>query len=173
MRGTRSGARYGVTAAVTVTAVAALGMSAPAQAAEACKTSSKSIDTPTYSGPWPDNWKFTVKACAKRSGGRVAHWAKVSWDLPASVFTPGGIFNSPGTGVSVTGKRPSGRAAGVTRWTDLRERLDRARDGAVTTPAFTTGHGAGQAVTSVVVELDWKNDGKAPVRYVFTTSPRV
>ncbi|MER6523098.1 hypothetical protein ABT246_40625 [Streptomyces sp. NPDC001553] len=90
----------------------------------------------------------------------------MSWDLPASVSTPGGIFNSPGTGVSVTGKRP-GRAAGLTRWADLRERLDRARDGSVTTPSFTIGHGAGQAVTAVVVELDWKNDGKAPVRYVF------
>ncbi|MFD5890656.1 hypothetical protein ACFWHQ_32465 [Streptomyces sp. NPDC060334] len=88
------------------------------------------------------------------------------------VFTPGGIFNAPGTGVSVTGKRP-GRAAGLTRWADLRERLDRARDGSVTTPSFTIGHGAGQAVTAVVVELDWKSDGKAPVRYAFTTSPKV
>ncbi|WP_345669528.1 hypothetical protein [Streptomyces phyllanthi] len=47
-----------------------------------CKDSSRTIDDAGYSGPWADNWDFTVKNCVARSGDYVYAKATVSWDAP-------------------------------------------------------------------------------------------
>ncbi|MEW1548342.1 hypothetical protein [Streptomyces tsukubensis] len=55
----------------------------PASAASyKCKTSTKSIDTANYNGPWADQWDVKTTLCAKRSGSYVHAYAKVSWDGP-------------------------------------------------------------------------------------------
>jgi len=58
-------------AAVVVAALAGISAitaatpaATPAAADYKCTTSTKSVDDPSYSGPWADNWDFTVKACA-------------------------------------------------------------------------------------------------------------
>ncbi|OKK02242.1 hypothetical protein AMK26_21385 [Streptomyces sp. CB03234] len=57
--------------------------SAPASALNwKCTSSSSTIDDAGYSGPWGDNWDFTVKNCVARSGGYVYAKATVSWDAP-------------------------------------------------------------------------------------------
>lgn len=47
-----------------------------------CKSSSRVIDDAGYTGPASDNWHFTVRNCAARSGGYVYSKAKVTWDAP-------------------------------------------------------------------------------------------
>ncbi|MEU5102096.1 MULTISPECIES: hypothetical protein [unclassified Streptomyces] len=47
-----------------------------------CKSSSRTIDDAGYSGPWADNWDFTVKNCVARSNSYVYAKAKVTWDAP-------------------------------------------------------------------------------------------
>ncbi|ORT57920.1 hypothetical protein BKD26_22440 [Streptomyces sp. CB03238] len=49
-----------------------------------CTSSSSTIDDAGYSGPFADNWDFTVKNCVARSGGYVYAKATVSWDAPPS-----------------------------------------------------------------------------------------
>ncbi|MET9886164.1 hypothetical protein ABZZ20_24130 [Streptomyces sp. NPDC006430] len=159
-------------AVAAMTAVTAtIAMTGPAQARDSCRKSSKSVDTPTYSGPFPDNWEFTVTACARRSGGRVGHYATISWNLPGSVFPSGGVFNSTGTGLEVQAR--SGGSVRTTAWTDLHAPLDRARDGSHKTRTVTVNYGAGRAATGVVLYLDWKNDGKGSQKLVFASSPTV
>ncbi|MFE5807344.1 hypothetical protein [Streptomyces sp. NPDC056491] len=60
-------------------------MPAIASAAPAykCASSTKDIDDSSYDGPWPDNWKVTVRTCAARSGGTVYAYGEVNWDGPA------------------------------------------------------------------------------------------
>ncbi len=68
-------------AAVAVVAVAAPAVpSATAAPAYKCASSTKDIDDTSYDGPWPDNWKVTVRRCAARSGGTVYAYAEVRWD---------------------------------------------------------------------------------------------
>lgn len=65
-----------VLVAATITTATSGG--SPADAVERCKVSSKTIDNPAYSGPWPDNWDFTVKAYVTESGANIRHWATIS-----------------------------------------------------------------------------------------------
>ncbi|MEU3723239.1 hypothetical protein [Streptomyces sp. NPDC031705] len=158
-----------VLVAAFVTA-AATGMS-PAHAAERCKVSSKTVDNPAYSGPWPDNWSFTVKACVTESGANIRHWATISWDLPAASTQPGLIFHPTGTNAEVTAMVTGGGLA-VTRRTDLAERLNKAKDGSVT-PASYSSHWPGRyrVYTDVILFLDWNGDGKGPQKLHFAPSP--
>ncbi|MFI1400783.1 hypothetical protein [Streptomyces sp. NPDC020681] len=86
-----------ITALVATAAITAgaLATAAPASAASyKCSTSKKSIDDPSYSGPWADNWDVTVRLCAKRSGRHVYTYAKVSWDGPVGgAVDDRGIFD--------------------------------------------------------------------------------
>ncbi|MCX5174095.1 hypothetical protein [Streptomyces virginiae] len=68
-------------AAVAAPAVAArVAPTATAAPAYKCAGSTKDIDDASYDGPWPDNWKVTVKTCAARSGGTEYAYAEVRWD---------------------------------------------------------------------------------------------
>ncbi|MFC8011006.1 hypothetical protein [Streptomyces cinereoruber] len=158
-----------VLVAATITAATAGG--GPAYAVERCKVSSKTIDNPAYSGPWPDNWDFTVKACVTTSGANIRHWATISWDLPESSSRAGSLFNATGTNAEVTAMIEGGGVA-VTRRTDLAQRLNKAKDGSLT-PASYSSHWPSRErlFTDVIVFLDWKGDGKGPQKLHFAPSP--
>ncbi|MCX5199398.1 hypothetical protein OOK31_36930 [Streptomyces sp. NBC_00249] len=145
----------------------------PAHAVERCKVSSRTIDNPTYNGPWPDNWDFTVKACVTESGAAVRHWATVSWDLPEASTGRGPVFNTTGTNIEVTAMIVGGGLA-VTRRTDLAKRLNQAKDGS-TTPASYSSRWPDRhrLFTDVILFLDWKDDGKGPQKIHFDASPSI
>lgn len=46
------------------------------------RSSSKTTDDAGYSGPWGDNWDFTVTNCVARSGSYVYAKTTVKWDAP-------------------------------------------------------------------------------------------
>ncbi|GAA3386402.1 hypothetical protein [Streptomyces racemochromogenes] len=169
LRTTLAGRLSVVLAAVAVTGA---GLE-PAYAVERCAVSSKTVDNPAYSGPWPDNWDFTVKACVTKSGPSVRHWTTISWDLPASVTSAGSIFHASGTNVEVTAMIEGGGLA-VTKRTDLAERLNRAKDGSFTPASHTTRWPSRYRLyTDVILFLDWKNDGKGPQMLHFSPSPSI
>ncbi|MGW5862608.1 hypothetical protein ACWFRJ_10610 [Streptomyces sp. NPDC055239] len=80
-----SAARKAVSVALVGATVAGVSVLATAPASALswkCNSSSRTIDDAGYSGPWGDNWDFTVKNCVARSGGYVYSKAKVTWDAP-------------------------------------------------------------------------------------------
>ncbi|THA53144.1 hypothetical protein [Streptomyces sp. A1136] len=171
-RTTLAGRFSAVLLAATVTAAVVAGVS-PAYAVERCKVSSQTIDNPAYSGPWPDNWDFTVKACVTETGSTIRHWATLSWDLPESSTHPGSIFNTTGTYVEVTAMVAGGGLA-VTKRTDMASRLNKARDGS-TTPASYSSRWSNRhrLLTDVILFVDWKGDGKGPQKLHFAPSPSI
>lgn len=170
MLGTPSGRRFSEVLVAAVVIVAGAG-GGPAYAVERCTVSTKTVDNAGYSGPWPDNWDFTIRACVTESGPNVRHWATVSWDLPASTIHPGSIFNA--AHVEVTAMTAGGGLA-VPKRTDMTQRLNRARDGS-TTPASYSSHWPSRhrIYTDVILFLDWKGDGKGPQKLHFTPSPSI
>ncbi|MFE2322841.1 hypothetical protein ACFXD5_02750 [Streptomyces sp. NPDC059385] len=156
---------------VAVTVAAAAAGAGPAYAVERCKVSSKTIDNPAYSGPWPDNWDFTVKACVTESGPNIRHWATISWDLPESSTHAGSVFNATGTNIEVTAMIVGGGVA-VTRRTDLARRLNEAKDGSFTPSSYSSRWPSRERLyTDVILFLDWKGDGKGPQKIHFAPSP--
>ncbi|MEV7525891.1 hypothetical protein [Streptomyces sp. NPDC091371] len=156
---------------VAASVIAGTAGISPAHAAERCKVSSKTIDNPAYSGPWPDNWDFTVKACVTESGANIRHWATITWDLPEASTHQGTIFHTTGTNAEVTAMITEGGIA-VTRRTDLAQRLNKAKDGSIT-PASYSSHWPHRhrLFTDVILFLDWKGDGKGPQKIHFDPSP--
>ncbi|UQW99431.1 hypothetical protein [Streptomyces sp. RerS4] len=161
--------------AVLVTASVFVGAAGigPAHAVERCKVSSKTIDDPAYSGPWPDNWDFTVKACVTESGATIRHWATVSWDMPESFAGRRPVFNATGTNVEVTAMITGGGLA-VTRRTDLAPRLNQGKDGSTTPASYSSRWPSRHRLfTDVILFLDWKGDGKGPQKIRFSPSPSI
>ncbi|MCY0945691.1 hypothetical protein [Streptomyces antarcticus] len=145
----------------------------PAHAVDRCKVSSKTLDNPAYSGPWPDNWEFTVKACVTESGGAIRHWATVSWDLPEASAGSGPTFNATGTYVEVTATAVGGGLA-VTKRTDLAQRLNSAKDGSAIPASYSSRWSSRHRLfTDVILFLDWKGDGKGPQKIHFSPSPSI
>ncbi|MFF4699960.1 hypothetical protein [Streptomyces chattanoogensis] len=165
--------------AATALAGVSLATASPASAAGyRCTTSEKSIDDPAYSGPWADNWDFTVKICAKRSGSSVSTFAKVSWDGPvygldADVFD--GAYFQLQVKKSVAGTDPVVKKANFYR---LEPRLERAdswgdHNGSFTTPTITYKAGHSKALGDGELRLDFNNDGAGYSTHLFTASPVV
>ncbi|MFF4371475.1 hypothetical protein [Streptomyces sp. NPDC001594] len=167
---THSARRFAAVLVTTVVIAAGAG-GGPANAAERCAVSTKTVDNPAYSGPWPDNWDFTVKACVTESGPNIRHWATISWDLPASTTHPGSIFNTANAEVTAM---VAGGGLAVTKRTDLAQRLNKAKDGSIT-PASYSSHWPSRhhLYTDVTLLLDWKGDGKGPQKLHFTPSPSI
>ncbi|MEU9033390.1 hypothetical protein AB0D45_00470 [Streptomyces sp. NPDC048352] len=75
---------------VAVAALAAAAVAAPAAptatAAPAfkCASSTQDINDSSYDGPWPDNWKITVKTCAARCGCALYAYAEATGTAPRS-----------------------------------------------------------------------------------------
>lgn len=81
-------ARRAGTGLLAVAAVAGATMISASPAAALtwrCTSSFHSIDQANYSGPQPDQWGFTVKNCAARSGSYVYAKAVIKWDGPLFV----------------------------------------------------------------------------------------
>lgn len=155
----------------TASVIAGAAGVSPAHAVERCKVSSKTVDNPAYSGAWPDNWKFTVKACVTESGGTIRHWATLSWDLPEASTSPGPVFHATGTFVEVTAMIAGGGLA-VTRRTDLAQALNRTKDGSTTPAAYSSSwSNRHRLFTDVILFLDWKGDGKGAQKIHFAPSP--
>ncbi|MFF3675910.1 hypothetical protein ACFYYS_18285 [Streptomyces sp. NPDC002120] len=167
-------------AALTVAAVAA--PAAPtATAAPACKcaSSTRDIDDSSYDGPWPDNWRVTVRTCAARSGGTVYAYAEVTWDGPAfrEVDDPT-IFDGAKLRLQIKQSRQGTDPVVVERdFPGLEERLEDSTsnanyDGHYRTP--TISHQAGRgALGDSVLFLDWHGDGHGYQRHDYTGSPTV
>ncbi|MGW2028273.1 hypothetical protein [Streptomyces decoyicus] len=142
-----------------------------------CTTSNQTVDDPSYSGPWPDNWDFTVKVCAARSGSTVTSYTKVSWDGPstggASIFD--GAYVQTQIKRSRSGTDPVVRAANF--W-GLQPRLERSdgtwgdHNGSYTTAPVSYRIGS-RALGDAEIRLDWNNDGAGYHRYLFRASPAV
>ncbi|MET9694724.1 hypothetical protein ABZY81_41075 [Streptomyces sp. NPDC006514] len=165
-------------AAVAVMAVAA-APSATAAPAYKCASSTKDIDDSGYDGPWPDNWKVTVRACAARSGGTVYAYAEVKWDGPVfrEVDDPT-IFDGAKLRSQIKQSREGTDPVVVERdFPVLEERLEDSTsnanyDGHYRTPTISLRAGPGVLADSVLF-LDWHGDGRGYQRHDYTASPTV
>jgi hypothetical protein len=166
------------TLVASTVAISALGatvaMTTPASALSwSCKTSSKTIDDAGYSGPWPDNWDFKIKACAARSGGYAYGKATLSWDAPPSYSGNTSTFDAAQLRLFLV--RPDSGATVKTATYDIEYKLEHsnsAGNGSWTTPTikFKTSK---RVYADTTLRLDWNNDGKSYRNYQFTGSPSV
>ncbi|MFJ6501606.1 hypothetical protein OG280_40995 (plasmid) [Streptomyces virginiae] len=169
-------------AAVAVVAVAA-SVAAPAAAAPSlrysCASSTRDIDDTSYNGPWPDNWKVTVRTCAARSGGTVYAYAEARWDGPGFYSVDDStIFDGAKLRLQIKQSRRGADAVVVERdFADIEARLEDSSsggdyDGHYRTP--TISHRAGNgALADSVLFLDWHGDGRGYQRHDYTASPTV
>ncbi|MGW0844280.1 hypothetical protein ACWD26_29900 [Streptomyces sp. NPDC002787] len=165
-------------AAVTGTTLATAGTASAAS--YSCKTSSsKSFDDPSYNGPDSDNWAFTVKLCAKRSGGYVYTTATVYWDGPYSSgtnnhFTFDNARFHLQTKKSVSGADPVVKSASYTGLEGALENSSATGNGSYKTGTLKYKAGSGRYLADGYIQLDWSGDGKgyrAPIQ--FSASPTV
>ncbi|MGW4229594.1 hypothetical protein ACWEF9_10000 [Streptomyces sp. NPDC004980] len=165
----------------TLAGTAALATAAPASAASYhCKTSSYTIDDPSYTGPDSDNWDFDVTLCAKRSGGYIYTTAKVNWDGPYAAKQRSDLtFNKARfhlqTKKSTTGTDPVVKYANYTGLEHALEHSSGNGNGSYETGTLKTkASGRYQYLADGYIELDWSGDGtgyRKPL--LFSASPRV
>ncbi|MFG2874516.1 hypothetical protein ACGFYU_05785 [Streptomyces sp. NPDC048337] len=173
--------KYRVAAAALAAAAVAAAVVPAAMAAPAykCASSTKDIDDSGYDGPWPDNWKVTVKTCAARSGNTVYAYAEVKWDGTRfreeddpTIFDGAKLrlqikLSSEGTdSVVIEGD-----------FTELERRMGNSTsggnyDGHYRTPTLSHRAGPGALADSVLF-LDWHGDGRGYGRHDYTGSPTV
>lgn len=143
-----------------------------------CKTSKKSVDDPSYSGPWADNWDFTVAVCVKRSGGYIHAYSKASWDGPVGAFDAD-WFRAAGLRVyvkkSVSGPDPIKK---YKTYLALKDHLHDSDSWGNYNGSYTSGvvkfkAGSGKYIADAAIKLDWTDDGKGIYTYKFSASPRV
>lgn len=159
---------------------AALATAAPASAASYhCKTSSHSVDDPSYSGPDSDNWDFDVTLCAMRSGGYIYTTATVYWDGPytaknRNTYTFNKAKFQLQTKRSVSGTDPVVKSGAYTGVESALEHSSRNGNGSYSTGTLKYKARTGRYLADGYIQLDWSGDGKgyrAPV--LFTASPVV
>lgn len=165
----------GVAAFAVVTATVAASVTASTSEASAlswkCSTTKKSIDMPQYTGPFPDNYDFTVKVCGARSGSTVYGKTKVSWDGPPR-FDDYNIFDAAYVRTyvkkSVSGKDP------VKRYRDssIHSKLEKG-DGSAMLTSVKYKIGKSKIVADAALKLNWNNDGDGVKHYTIKASPRV
>jgi hypothetical protein len=175
---TRSTSTAVIIAALAGTA--AIATATPAAAASyKCTTSTKSIDDPSYSGPWADNWDFTVKVCAKRSGSTVYSYAKISWDGPVYATQDEDIFEKAYFKVQIkksqSGTDPVKKAK---NFGGIEAKLENSDSNANYNGSYTTGTisykiGSSKGLGDGELHLNWYNDGKGDRNYQFGASPTV
>ncbi|MFF8264347.1 hypothetical protein [Streptomyces virginiae] len=165
-------------AAVAVTAGSA-GVVTAAGLDYKCASSTQEIDDNSYDGPWPDNWKITVKTCAARSGNTVYAYAEARWDGPG--FYPvddSTIFDGAKLRVQIKESRPGTDPVVFERdFAGIEERLEDSTSSADYDGRYRTqtiSHRAGRgALTDAVLFLDWQGDGRGYQRHDYTASPTV
>ncbi|WP_330324659.1 hypothetical protein [Streptomyces pseudovenezuelae] len=160
---------------------AALAGASPAAAADyRCTTSTKSIDDPSYSGPWADNWNVTVRLCARHSGSTVSTYAKINWDGPVysraddrSIFD--GAYFTLQVKKSVSGTDPVKKSV---RYYGIESRLENSTsngnyNNSYTTPVLSSTISSGKGLADGELHLDWNSDGRSYWKYQFSASPAV
>lgn len=165
----------------TLAGAAALATAAPASAASYhCKTSSYTVDDPSYTGPDSDNWDFDVQLCAKRSGGYIYTTAKVTWDGPYAANQHSSLtFNKARfhlqTKRSTAGKDPVVKYANYTYLEHALEHSSGNGNGSYETGTLKTkASGRYQYLADGYIELDWSGDGAGYHKaLLFSASPRV
>ncbi|MBL1115247.1 hypothetical protein JK364_23020 [Streptomyces sp. 110] len=174
--------RTAAAAVITTIAVAGTALvtvpSASAASGYKCTTSKKSIDDPSRTDPFPDNWDFTAKVCARRSGQTISTYAKISWDGPnrSTTYDPaifdGAYFQLQGK-KSTAGRDPILKKANY----NIESRLEHSRWGTYNS-SFTTsvlrykvGRAKGRGDGSL--RLNWNHDGDGYKAYNPLASPVV
>jgi hypothetical protein len=163
-------------AAVTGTTLATAG---PASAASySCKTSSHTVDDPSYSGPDSDNWDIDVKLCARRSGGYIYTTATVYWDGPYSdstnnIYTFTNARFHLQTKKSVRGTDPVVKSANYNGLEGALENSSSNGNGSYKTGTLRYKAGSGRYLADGYIQLDWSGDGKGYRTTQFTASPTV
>ncbi|MGW7257233.1 hypothetical protein [Streptomyces sp. NPDC054834] len=165
-------------AAVAVTGTTLATAGTASAASYYCKTSSHSVDDPSYSGPDSDNWDFDVKLCAKRSGGYIYTTATVSWDGPYSDSTNNTYtFNNARfhlqTKKSVSGPDTVVKSADYNGLENALEHSSAAGNGSYETGTLTYKATAASYLADGYIQLDWSGDGKGYQTIQFTASPTV
>jgi hypothetical protein len=160
----------------TLAGTAALATAAPASAASyRCKTSSYTVDDPSYTGPDSDNWDFDVTLCAKRSGGYIYTTAKVNWDGPYAANQHSSLTFHLQTKKSTAGTDPVVKYANYTGLEHALEHSSGNGNGSYETETLKTkASGRYQYLADGYIELDWSGDGtgyRKPL--LFSASPRV
>ncbi|MEU6355039.1 hypothetical protein ABZ896_37970 [Streptomyces sp. NPDC047072] len=159
---------------------AALATATPASAASYhCKTSSHSVDDPSYNGPDSDNWDFDVTLCGMRSGGTIYTTATVYWDGPytaknRSTYTFNKAKFQLQTKRSVSGTDPVVKSGAYTGLEYALEHSSGYGNGSYSTGTLKYPAGSGRYLADGYIQLDWSGDGKgyrSPV--LFTASPVV
>lgn len=143
-----------------------------------CKTSTASVDNPAYSGPWADNINFTVKLCAKKSGGYVYTYAKVDFEGPVMNVNMTDIFDGARfylvTKKSVSGTDPTVKSGYFTGLEYKLEHGNTAGNGSYTTGTLKyKAASSGRYYADGSAQLDWNNDGKSWRATGFSASPTV
>lgn len=160
---------------------AALATASPASAASyQCKTSSHSVDDPSYTGPDSDNWDLDVTLCAMRSGGYIYTTATVYWDGPYTAKNRNThTFNNAKfqlqTKKSVRGTDPVVKSAAYNGLEYALEHSSMHGNGSYSTGTLKHKAGSGSRyLADGYMQLDWSGDGKSYLKPVlFTASPVV
>ncbi|MFJ5740092.1 hypothetical protein [Streptomyces microflavus] len=168
-----------------LTAVAVAGCTtlwaSPASAASyKCKTSTKSIDTANYNGPWADQWGVKTTLCAKRSGSYVQAYAKVSWDGPTfGTIDDSHIFDSARFRLQIK-KSQSGTDPVKTSkdFYGIEGKLENSDGWGNYNGSYTTGTikwkaGSSKGLADGVLQLDWRKCCGGYHSHNFTASPVV
>jgi hypothetical protein len=160
--------------AASVAGLAGVAVAAPASAATPkCKSSKHTVDDPAYDGAWPDNFDFTVKICAQRSGSYVSTWAKISMDGPPSFW---GTHPFDAVKFLLTLKRSAVGADPVVKSknfypTSRFNTINSAGNSSYTTSKIRYKFGSKTGLGDSALFLDWDNDGKGYKRYDYTATP--
>ncbi|TGB16237.1 hypothetical protein [Streptomyces sp. MZ04] len=173
-----SAARKAVAAALvgaTVAGTAVLAATPASALSWKCNSSSRTIDDAGYSGPWGDNWDFTVKNCVARSGGYIYAKATVSWDAPpwyagtdlSNTFDNAHfrlyVKHADGGADTVLGKK-------TFYIQDNLATMNGSGNGSWTTSTAKKYVGGKSAYTDGALLLDWNNDGDDARHYGFEGS---
>jgi hypothetical protein len=170
-----------VTAALAATSclsAAAVISASPASALTwHCKTSERSVDTANYSGPWADQYDYTVKQCAARSGSYVYAKASIRWDGPmwANSYTNvwDGAYYKLMIKKSVSGTDPVLKSKKYYGIESAMEHADSYGNGHYNTGTISYRIGSAKGVSDGTLYLDWRDCCGGYKPFTFSASPRV
>lgn len=143
---------------------------APADGRTECVTTSRELDMPQESTPWPDNWTFRTTVCAQRSGSTVTAYATLKWTAPRVLAHQ--VYTFDGASIDVGIARTAKSRRLISRAYDVHARLEKG-SGTYTTGRVSHQVGAGRAVGQAALHLNWNNDGRGTETMPVRASPSV
>ncbi|WP_037675488.1 hypothetical protein [Streptomyces griseus] len=163
----------------TVVGASVLAVSPASALSWKCKSSSKTIDDAGYSGPWGDNWDFTVKNCVARSGSYVYAKATVSWDAPPWYSGTDHLyetFDSAGFRLYLKHADAGADTVLVKKDFDIQDKLaamNGSGNGSWTSSTIKKKVGSKSAYVDGALRLNWDEDGKGVRNYGFSATSSV